>query len=222
VGRPRLRLIVNPVASSVGERTVRTALRALEPHCDVELLETQRRGHAIELAAEAVASGFDGIGVMGGDGTANEVLNGAGSALPIGVLPGGGTNVLSRALGLSPHRAGGGQIGRRAVGPTQRQPRRQRRRFAFASGVGADAQPCASDSAGRPGRRRATPTSRRRSCGRCCAASTASAARRVPGRRIRRARREHLRRQRASQAMSAFRSSWRARDVRADSTWWCQ
>ena len=82
VPRPRLRLIVNPVASSVRERTVRTALRALEPHCDVELVETQRHEHAIELAAEAVALGFDGVGAMGGDGTANEVLNGAGDRPP--------------------------------------------------------------------------------------------------------------------------------------------
>jgi diacylglycerol kinase family enzyme len=157
--RPRLRLIVNPVASGVGDRSVRAALRALEPHCDVELIETQRRGHAVELAAEAVASGFDGVGVMGGDGTANEVLNGAGDALPIGVLPGGGTNVLSRALGLSREiGVAAGQVGE-ALG----EGRERRinlgvvngRRFAFASGVGADAQAVRLvDSAGRPKGRR--------------------------------------------------------------------
>jgi diacylglycerol kinase family enzyme len=91
VAKPRLRLIVNPVASSVRERTVRTVLGTLEPHCEIELIETRRRGHAIELAREAVAGGFDAIVAMGGDGTANEVLNGTGDALPVGVLPAGGT-----------------------------------------------------------------------------------------------------------------------------------
>jgi diacylglycerol kinase family enzyme len=159
VGRPRLRLIVNPVASGVGERSVRTVLRVLDPHCDVELLETQYHGHAIELAAEAVRSEFDGIAAMGGDGTANEVLNGAGAALPVGVLPGGGTNVLSRALGLSRH------IGPAAtqVGEALELGRERSinlgtvngRRFAFASGVGADAQAVRLvDAAGRPKGRR--------------------------------------------------------------------
>ena len=38
--------------------------------------------------------------VLGGDGTANEVVNGAGDRIPIGVLPAGGTSVLPRVLGL--------------------------------------------------------------------------------------------------------------------------
>jgi len=63
---------------------VRAALRALEVQCDVELVETVRHQHGIELADEAVALGFDAVGSMGGDGTANEVLNGTGDRLPIG------------------------------------------------------------------------------------------------------------------------------------------
>jgi diacylglycerol kinase family enzyme len=144
VARPRLRLIVNPVASGVRERSVRAALRALEPQCDVAMVETQGRGHAIELAAEAVAAGFDGIAVLGGDGTANEVLNGTGDALPVGVLPGGGTSVLPRALGLP--REMGAAASRVADALVAGRERRinlgvvNGRRFAFASGVGADAQ----------------------------------------------------------------------------------
>jgi diacylglycerol kinase family enzyme len=159
VGRPRLRLIVNPVASGVSERSMRSVLRAFEPHCDVELVETERRGHAIELAAEAAGAGVDGIGVMGGDGTANEVLNGAGDALPVGVLPGGGTNVLARALGLP--RDVGAAAGRVAAALGEGRERVinlglvNGRRFAFASGVGADAQAVRLvDSAGRPKGRR--------------------------------------------------------------------
>jgi diacylglycerol kinase family enzyme len=144
VARPRLCLIVNPLASRVKERSVRTVLGALEALCDVELVETQRRGHASELAAGSVAGGFDGSGVMGGDGTANEVLNGAGDVLPVGVLPAGGTSVLPRALGMP--RDLGAAATRVAEALVEGRERRinlgvvNGRRFAFASGVGADAQ----------------------------------------------------------------------------------
>jgi diacylglycerol kinase family enzyme len=155
VGRPRLRLIVNPVASGVRERSVRTVLRALEASCDVELVETERHEHGIELAAEAVALGFDAVGAMGGDGTANEVLNGAGDRLPIGVLPAGGTSVLPRALGLPRNLgAAAARLADALVAGRERHINLgvvNGRRFAFASGVGADAHAVRLvDEAGRP------------------------------------------------------------------------
>jgi diacylglycerol kinase family enzyme len=159
VSRLRLRLIVNPVASGVRDRTVRTAVAALEARLEVELVETEHRGHATGLAAGAVAAGFDGVVAMGGDGTANEVLNGIGDALPVGILPAGGTSVLARALGMPRH-----------VGPAATRVAealvdgRERsinlglvngRRFSFASGLGADAQAVRLvDGAGRPKGRR--------------------------------------------------------------------
>jgi diacylglycerol kinase family enzyme len=155
-----VRLIVNPVASRVRERSVRTVLGVFEPHCDVEIRETEGHAHAIELTAETIGAGFDGVVAMGGDGTANEVLNGADGAIPVGVLPAGGTSVLPRALGMP-----------RDIARATRQvadalvQRRERvinlgvvngRRFAFAAGVGADAQAVRLvEDAGRPkGRRR--------------------------------------------------------------------
>ena len=144
MARPRLLLIVNPVASGVRERSVRTVLNALQLRSDVELVETHWRDHASELAADAVVRGFDGVVSMGGDGTANEVLNGTGDALPVGVLPAGGTSVLPRALGM-PRNVGAAA---RLVADAVAQGRERRinlgvvnnRRFAFAAGVGADAQ----------------------------------------------------------------------------------
>ncbi|MDP9258259.1 MAG: hypothetical protein M3Q31_17165 [Actinomycetota bacterium] len=144
MARPRLRLIVNPVASGVRERSVRMVVNALEPRCDVELVETERRDHASELAAEAVACGFDGVVAMGGDGTANEVLNGTGDALAVGVLPAGGTSVLPRALGMPRNVGAAAQLVAEAI--LAGRERRinlgivNGRRFAFAAGVGADAQ----------------------------------------------------------------------------------
>jgi diacylglycerol kinase family enzyme len=159
VARPRLRLIVNPVASGVRERSVRAVLSVLEPHCDVELVETKWRGHASVLAAEAVAARHDGVVAMGGDGTANEVLNGTGDGLPVGVLPAGGTSVLPRALGMPRNVAAAASLVADAV--VEGRERRinlgivNGRRFAFAAGVGADAQAVRLvDSAGRPRGRR--------------------------------------------------------------------
>ena len=78
------------------------AVRALAGVLDLDVERTQYRGHARELAASTNA---DLVIVHGGDGSINEVVNGvmglnsAGRPL-IGVIPGGGGNVLARALGL--------------------------------------------------------------------------------------------------------------------------
>src|SRR5438874_3169152 len=78
------------------------AVRALAGVLDLDVERTQYRGHARELAAATTA---DLVIVHGGDGSVNEVVNGlmglnsAGRPL-IGVIPGGGGNVLARALGL--------------------------------------------------------------------------------------------------------------------------
>lgn len=67
-----------------------------------ESVPTERRGHAIELARAAAAS-MDIVFGYGGDGTVREVVAGLhGSDTPLGVLPGGTTNVVAIAFGLSP------------------------------------------------------------------------------------------------------------------------
>ena len=97
---------------------------------------------------------------MGGDGTANEVLNGADGAVPVGVLPAGGTSVLPRALGMPRNIArAAGQVADALVQKRERVINLgvvNGRRFAFAAGVGADAQAVRLvEDAGRPrGRRR--------------------------------------------------------------------
>ncbi len=83
------------------------AVRALAGLVDLEVERTQYRGHARELAA---AAAVDLVIVHGGDGSINEVVNGvmgredglaAGGGGPlIAVIPGGGANVLARALGV--------------------------------------------------------------------------------------------------------------------------
>jgi len=75
---PRYKIIVNPVAGrGAGERAISQIERVLSGYgLDFDLVRTERPWHAADLAQEAVAAGYDGVVAVGGDGTANEVLNG--------------------------------------------------------------------------------------------------------------------------------------------------
>jgi len=128
-------LIVNPLASGVTEARVEEVAAALG---DVEVRRTERRGHATELAREA--AGAEPVYVFSGDGGFNEVLNGIDAQTPVGFVPGGGANVLARALGLPRDPV---QAARRLVeGRTRRISlgRANGRRFGFAAGIGLDAE----------------------------------------------------------------------------------
>jgi diacylglycerol kinase family enzyme len=135
-------LIVNPFASEVTDDRVRAIEAELRAAGDVETLLTERPLHASELAAEADRA--DALVVYSGDGGFNEALNGLAEPLPVGFLPGGGTSVLPRALGLprDPVEAA------RQVAEALRLERTRTitlgrvngRRFAFAAGVGLDAE----------------------------------------------------------------------------------
>ncbi len=62
---------------------------------------TQSRGHAIELALNAVRQEVDFVFAVGGDGTVNEVAQGLmGSEVAMGILPKGSGNGLARHLGM--------------------------------------------------------------------------------------------------------------------------
>src|ERR1700712_235346 len=103
----RALVVVNPVATSTTAKMRDVIVGALGSQLKVDLVETGHRGHAQELGARAAAEGIDLVVAVGGDGTVNEVVNGVlehGPApeLPmLAVVPGGSTNVFSRALGRS-------------------------------------------------------------------------------------------------------------------------
>lgn len=97
----RILLVVNSFASSVTPRNTVVVHRRLARGHDVEVVETNRRGHATRFALDAARQGFDVVIGYGGDGTLNEVATGiAGTDAALGVLPGGSTNVFARTLGL--------------------------------------------------------------------------------------------------------------------------
>jgi diacylglycerol kinase family enzyme len=129
-------LIVNPFASGVDEHRL-AAVRAVLPAA-TETRLTTAAGEATEIARSA--SGVDAIYAFGGDGTYNEVLNGVELNVPLGFLPGGGTSVLPRALGLprdpvkAAQRMTRGGMRRIGLG------RVNGRRFGFNAGLGLDAE----------------------------------------------------------------------------------
>lgn len=130
-------LIVNPFASGVSQRKLNAVGGALPPGTEIVL--TQAQGDATAIAEEW-SPRAEAIYVFSGDGTYNEVINGLRADVPVGFIPGGGTSVLPRALGLprDPVRA----AERIAIG----KPRRislgviNGRRFSFSAGIGFDAE----------------------------------------------------------------------------------
>jgi YegS/Rv2252/BmrU family lipid kinase len=114
-----------------------------------EAARAARHAGAPADAREAVPPDADPVFVLGGDGTAMEVVGAlAGSDTPVGVLPGGTGNLVARTLGtpLDPARAA---LALAAGAPARVDLGRVRaaggpgdgawRRFAFAAGVGVDA-----------------------------------------------------------------------------------
>ncbi len=103
-------IIVNPRAGNGGGEDVIRELR--NSSCSWPIVITERRGHATELAKDAVLAGYEIIFAGGGDGTIHEVANGLISAQEtvgdhgfvrkprIGLLPCGSGNDFFTSLGV--------------------------------------------------------------------------------------------------------------------------
>lgn len=142
--------MVNPNATATSHRTREVLTAALDRDLKLEVVHTERRGHATRLATRARVDGMDVIVVLGGDGTVNEVVNGLLADGPharvpdLAVVPGGGTNVFARSLGLptDPVEATGSLLealradARRSIGLA----RADDRWFTFCAGLGLDAE----------------------------------------------------------------------------------
>jgi diacylglycerol kinase family enzyme len=97
----RMLVIVNPYATTMSDRLKHLVVYALQGRYDVTAVDTQRKGHAIELVQEAACQGYDVVVAFGGDGTVNEAANGlAGTDTPLTCLPGGSNNVFCKMLGI--------------------------------------------------------------------------------------------------------------------------
>lgn len=163
----RALLIANPAATSTTSRTRDVLLHALRADLDLEVAETTHRGHAAELARSATEDRYELIITLGGDGTANEAINGILDRGPgpdrpaLAIVPGGSTNVLARALGIpnDPIEATG------LILDALREKRTRSiglgtadgRWFSFCAGLGLDADVVAAVERARSGGRRSTP-----------------------------------------------------------------
>jgi diacylglycerol kinase family enzyme len=130
-------LIVNPKASGVSGKVVERVRAALAP--DVQVLETGGPGDATAMAQQHESTA-DAIYVFSGDGTYNEVVNGVTGTVPLGFLPGGGTSVLPRALGLGRDPVAAARLAASGVAKAIGLGRVNGRRFTFNAGIGLDAE----------------------------------------------------------------------------------
>ncbi len=73
-----IQIIANPAAGGGNARKLIPQLKELisQYNLDADLSITTHRGHAIQLARQAVKDGCKVVAAAGGDGTANEVING--------------------------------------------------------------------------------------------------------------------------------------------------
>ena len=110
----KYRLIVNPGAGGglAGQSIPDIERRLRESGLDFDLVQTERPWHAVELARAAAAE-VDVVVAVGGDGTANEVLNGlmlaknAGHTATMAVLCVGRGNDLAFGVGIPTELAAG-------------------------------------------------------------------------------------------------------------------
>ena len=103
----RALVVVNPTATTTSAKMRDVLVGALAGELKLDVAETTHRGHGQSLATQAAAEGIDVVVSVGGDGTVNEIVNGLlengpSPHLPmLAVVPGGSTNVFSRAMGRS-------------------------------------------------------------------------------------------------------------------------
>jgi len=98
----KILFIINPIA---GNGTALRAVPEIEKQCrnlhlDFDIQLTRYPGHGSEIAKE-MSNRYSIITAVGGDGTVLEVANGLiGSKVPLGIIPLGSGNDLSRGLGI--------------------------------------------------------------------------------------------------------------------------
>ena len=99
-------LIMNPTAGQEWKRIGIEPARVItdyftKQHHKIDVIDTQAKGDATNVARKAVDDGYDMVIAAGGDGTVNEVVNGlVGSDVIFSCIPIGTENVLAKEMGI--------------------------------------------------------------------------------------------------------------------------
>jgi len=102
----RFLFIINPIAGVRSKKDIPQQIQSVFEGSgrEYEIVFTKARGHATELAQEAVSKNFDAVVAVGGDGTVNEVATGlVGQTPALGIIPLGSGNGLARHLQIPIH-----------------------------------------------------------------------------------------------------------------------
>lgn len=97
-----LAFIINPISGTLNKRRIPKIIDKLLDHEQwmPDIVFTEYKGHAIELARHYAALGFNAVVAVGGDGTVNEVASGLrGTNTALGVIPIGSGNGFARHMG---------------------------------------------------------------------------------------------------------------------------
>ncbi len=95
--------IINPIAGTINKRKLP---KVIEKEIDstqwaTDIVFTEYKGHATELAAQYARLGFDAVVAVGGDGTVSEVARGVrDTQTALGIIPIGSGNGLARHLNI--------------------------------------------------------------------------------------------------------------------------
>lgn len=106
----KLKIILNPVAGRGYSGSVEPKIRQFLEQAGIkfDLVQTEYRGHGIELAEQATKEGYKYIVAVGGDGTTNEVVNGMVAASDgklagtLGLLATGSASDFTYSVGIQP------------------------------------------------------------------------------------------------------------------------
>jgi diacylglycerol kinase family enzyme len=138
-------LISNPAARATERGVIHQVTKTLTGRFTLEIAESAARDDSTRLARDAVASGFDAVIALGGDGTVNEVAQAlVDTDVALGIIPAGTTNVMARAVGIphDPFDASAFLASRLDRGGRRRinVGRIGERYFLFGAGIGLDAE----------------------------------------------------------------------------------
>ncbi len=95
--------IINPISGVGKQKAIEKLIDNFldKEQFDVKIEYTQRRGHATEIATDAVKNNFDIVVAVGGDGSVNEIGRGlVNTSVALGIIPAGSGNGLARHLGI--------------------------------------------------------------------------------------------------------------------------